>query len=280
MTTRRVLNLGAGTQSSVLYLMMCRGDLPPAEVAIFSDTQWEPAAVYAHLEWLKAEGANRVPIVTVTAGNIRQDAIEFRQNRTSADGKRFASMPLFVLNPDGSQGIIRRQCTQDYKIEPIVRHIRREMLGLAHGQRVPRGVTVEQVFGISFDERQRMRAPRVRWSRFEYPLVDMKMRRQQVIEWAERHYPGRTFPRSACVACPYRSNAEWRRLRAEDPGAFADAIDFDHTIRTASVLKDRVKSQMFVHRSLKPLGQVNIDEDGPGLWDGVADNECEGMCGN
>lgn len=38
----RILNLGAGTQSSVIYLMMCRDELPRADVAIFADTLWEP----------------------------------------------------------------------------------------------------------------------------------------------------------------------------------------------------------------------------------------------
>lgn len=277
--THRVLNLGAGTQSSVLYLMMCRDELPRAQVAIFADTQWEPRAVYDHLGWLEKEGAGRVPIVTVTAGNLRKDAIEFRQNRTSADGKRFASMPLFVLNPDGSQGIIRRQCTQDYKIEPIQKYIRRELLGLKPGQRVPKSVTVHQVFGISFDERQRMRRSREPWSVFEYPLVDMKMRRQQVIEWAEKHYPGRTFPRSACIGCPYHSNEEWRRLRDDSPAEFADAVQFDEQIRGASDLRHLVKSEMYLHRQMVPLAQAKIDDDGPGLWDGVGENECEGMCG-
>lgn len=284
---RRVLNLGAGTQSSVLYLMMCRGELPPAEVAIFADTQWEPRAVYEHLVWMEREGAGRVPIVKVTAGNLRTDAIDFRQNRTGTvdeGGRRFASMPLFVLNPDGSQGIIRRQCTSDYKIEPIQQYIRRTMLGLAKGQRVPKGTVITQVFGISFDERQRMRRSPEAWASFEYPLVDMKMRRQQVIEWAERHYPGRTFPRSACIGCPYHSNAEWRHLRDTDPEGFADAIAFDAEIRRvegkgASNLRKLLIGPPFVHRSLKPLSEVKIDEDGPGLWDGVADNECEGMCG-
>jgi hypothetical protein len=39
MTNRRILNLGAGTQSSVLLVMHDRGELPPVDVAIFSDTQ-------------------------------------------------------------------------------------------------------------------------------------------------------------------------------------------------------------------------------------------------
>lgn len=281
--SHRILNLGAGTQSSVLYLMMCRGEIAPAEVAIFADTQWEPRAVYDHLEWLKAEGAGRVPIVTVTAGNLREEMITFRRNRSgNVFGKR-PSIPLFVLNSDGSQGIIRRQCTTAFKVGPIQLYIRREMLGLAKGQRVPKGTVITQVFGISFDERQRMRASREAWSVFEYPLVDLKMRRQQVIEWAERNYPGRTFPRSACIGCPYHSNAEWRHLRDTDPGAFADAVKFDEEIRVADRAGQSLRKMLvglpYIHRSLKPLAVAKIDEDGPGLWDGVADNECEGMCG-
>lgn len=282
----RILNLGAGTQSSVLYLMMCRGEIAPAEVAIFADTQWEPKATYEHLAWLEAEGAGRVPIVKVTAGNLRADAIEFRQNRKGTvgeGGKRYASIPLFVASPDGTQGIIRRQCTSEYKIEPIQQYIRREMLRLAKGARVPRGTVITQVFGISFDERQRMRSSREAWSVFEYPLVDLKWRRQRVIQWAEEHYPGRTFPRSACIGCPYHSNAEWRHLRDNDPEAFADAVQFDEEIRVADRAGQSLRKMLvglpYLHRSLKPLGVAKIDEDGPGLWDGVADNECEGMCG-
>lgn len=286
MSKHRILNLGAGTQSSVLYLMMCRGELPPAEVAIFADTQWEPKAVYEHLQWLKVEGAGRVPIVEVTAGDLRRDAIEFRSHRVTLGvkdgGKRYASIPLFVLNPDGSQGIIRRQCTSEYKIKPIMLHIRREVLGLAHGQRVPKGVTVEQVFGISFDERQRMKAPDAPWITHDYPLVDSKMRRQQVIEWAEKHYPGKTFPRSACIGCPYHSNKEWRELTDTE---IRDAIKFDTEIRDADLQGQAAGSRKklaglpYLHRSLKPLGDVDLDTDGPGLWDGVGDNECTGMCG-
>lgn len=283
MTERRVLNLGAGTQSSVLYLMMCRGELPAAEVALFADTQWEPRPVYEHLKWLECEGAGRVPIVRVTAGSLRNAAVAVVRKRKGDPG-HFASIPLFVLNPDGSRGMIRRQCTKEYKILPIRKWIREKLLGLSARKPVPAGVRVVQVFGISFDERQRMRAADVRWSVHDYPLVDMKMRRMSVIDWAERHYPGRRFPRSACVACPYRSNNELREMKQSDPAAFADAIRFDEEIRAAAAAdRDKpgaITGVPYVHRSCIPLADVNIDGDGPGLWDGVADNECEGMCGN
>ena len=51
----RILNLGAGVQSTTLYLMSIEGLVPAFDWAIFADTQEEPAAVYQHLEWLKEQ---------------------------------------------------------------------------------------------------------------------------------------------------------------------------------------------------------------------------------
>ena len=71
----RILSLGAGVQSSTLLLMAVHGELE-LDRAIFADTQWEPAAVYSWLETLVplAERAG-IPVVIVTAGNLRDDAV-------------------------------------------------------------------------------------------------------------------------------------------------------------------------------------------------------------
>lgn len=56
----RVLSLGAGTQSSVLALLLSGSDprlvergYPKPDAAVFADTGWEPDYVYRHLEWLE-----------------------------------------------------------------------------------------------------------------------------------------------------------------------------------------------------------------------------------
>lgn len=286
---KRILNLGAGTQSSVLLIMADRGDIEPVDVAIFADTQAEPREVYEHLAWLEKQ-VKRTPIVKVTAGNLREDSIAFRLKRhneiatTGRKGK--ASIPLFVLNPDGTQGIIRRQCTSEYKIEPIEKYIRREIIGLQKGERVPGGTEIHQVFGISFDERQRMRSPHAKWMRLNYPLVDMRMRREQVIDLARQWFPDHEFPRSACTFCPYKSNSEWRRLRDNSPEEWADAVEFDRQIRSAE-LDNQAREKLlvgipFVHRQCVPLDQADLRSDDEkngqlGLFGMV--NECEGMCG-
>jgi 3'-phosphoadenosine 5'-phosphosulfate sulfotransferase (PAPS reductase)/FAD synthetase len=101
----RVISLGAGVQSTALLCLSANGLLPKADYAIFADTGWEPAAVYTHLDRIEREVAEPagIPILRVSAGNIRDDALD--------PNHRFASMPLHILNEDGKAGMTRRQCT-------------------------------------------------------------------------------------------------------------------------------------------------------------------------
>jgi hypothetical protein len=293
---RRVLNLGAGTQSSVLYFLMCEGKVEPAEVALFSDLGWEPRAVYEHLDWMERQGG-RVPIVRVKSGDIRRDALASQVRGKVADGGRWASMPLYtwkLWTPDEAEafeatflakpteladewslfgsvvdegsmlymrqladlrrgrtvehrGMIRRQCTTEYKINPLTKWVRENVLGLKHKQRSPREPVIDRVMGISFDERQRMKLSRERWAENVYPLVDMRWRRAAVIRWAEERFPERTFPRSACLGCPYHSNAEWREIR-QRPDEWADVVTFDRAIRNCGGMR----GEMFLHRDCVP----------------------------
>jgi len=121
-----ILSLGVGVQSSTVLLMSDCGELPKLDCAIFSDTGWEPKAVYEHLEKLKTSVS--VPIYIVSAGNIRDDNVDakMRANEYRAEGKHWLSMPLVTILADGSKGMIHRQCTKAYKIDPIEKFIRAE----------------------------------------------------------------------------------------------------------------------------------------------------------
>jgi hypothetical protein len=172
----RVLNLGAGVQSTVLYLML------DFDVAIFADTMEEPKAVYEHLEWLKSLG--RTPILVRSRGclgdNLRQGL--------NGTGQQFISIPAFIAATEGKpDGVGRRQCTSEYKVDVIDRTIRREILGMAPRQRVPKHIHVEQAYGISVDEAGRaMRIRRnwlTKWSQPVFPLLDRFMSRRDCKEW-------------------------------------------------------------------------------------------------
>lgn len=270
---KNIISLGAGVQSSTMALMAAAGEITPMpDAAIFADTQSEPASVYLWLDWLEKQLP--FPVYRVTRGSLRDDTLAIH---VGADGRRWSKtiVPVFTLNPDGSHGKLPfRSCTMDYKIDPIQRKVK-ELAGVKRGEK---RMLVTQWIGISLDEVHRMKDSRVPWSQHRYPLVDMGISRQGCIAWmASRNFP--TPPRSACTFCPYHSDAEWRRLKNEEPDAFADAVAFERQFQEAKKNTDNFLSTPFLHASRKPLDTVDFrnesDHGQLGLWG----EECEGMCG-
>lgn len=265
----RVLSLGAGVQSTTLLLMMINDDIERADHVIFADTGWEPKAVYEHLSTLRTLMIDaKMPFHEVTIGNIRVDAL--------TPNKRSASMPLFVRNAIGKKGMVRRQCTNEYKIQPLLRK-QRELVGLNKGQRSKQHLATT-VIGISYDESQRMRDPAFPWIRNEYPLVERRMTRQDCVDWCADHGFTRP-PRSACIGCPFRSDEHWRELRATSETDWQDAVDFDHALRRPVNASIQLDSVAFLHSSLVPLDEVDLRTMVEKGQHSLFDQECQGMCG-
>jgi len=262
----RVLSLGAGVQSTRLLLGILAGEFEPVDAAVFADTGWERKATYAHLWRLAAHTAGRIPVYVVAKGNLRADALD--------PAHRFASMPLHVRNPDGAKGMIRRQCTSEYKVTMIRRQTRR--LWDAAG-RPP----VEQWQGITADEAARMRTSDVAYITNRYPLVEARETRWDCERWNVAHgWPD--VPKSACTGCPFHADRQWRELRDTAPDEWADAVAFDRAIRAGHIQqggKAQLLGQAFLHPSLVPLDQADLStpEDHGQL--NLFVNECEGLCG-
>lgn len=259
----RVISLGAGVQSTTMALMAAYGELPMPDAGIFADTGWEPKSVYDHLSKLREELP--FPVYIVSAGNLRNDLID----GCNSTGGRFAAVPWYTSN--GGMGL--RQCTNEYKIVPIRRKLR-ELLGFNKGQRIPAN-SVEVWIGISTDEIQRMKDPRDKWQIHRWPLIDARMNRQQCLSWLKSK--GWSAPKSACIGCPYHSDAMWRDMRDNDPMSWADAIKVDEVIRHSGT---KMRHEQFMHRSLKPLAEVDLSTpvDRGQIEFGFI-QECDGMCG-
>jgi hypothetical protein len=282
-SVRRILNLGAGVQSTTVYLMYLRGEIEPGiECAIFADTGEESASVYAHLEWLQSLGGP--PIVVRTIGRLGDDLTRGR----NSTGGRFASIPAFTAAIEGVKaGMVRRQCTKEYKIEVIERFLRRELLGLQRGQRVPKGTSIAQVYGISLDEagrsiRIRSRLEDRAWLTPEFPLIDRMMTRGNCLNWLEAFGVPHEVQKSACVFCPFKSNAEWRRLRDTDSEGWARAVEVDVALRVeGAVVNRKLDQKLYVHRSCVPLDKANLGDADPRQYHLGLNwvSECAGMCG-
>jgi hypothetical protein len=265
-----ILSLGAGVQSSTVLLMSCKGELPKLDAAIFADTQWEPKAVYDWLNTtLNREAVNAgIPIYVVSNGHIRDDAMRSRfrkENYEDIEGGRWASMPFYATYDGDDAGMMRRQCTSEYKITPVQRKCR-ELAG--------KDGHVTLWMGISGDEMRRMRMSKVKWIENYYPLVFGLKRpwhRHDCVKWLNDNGFS-NVPKSSCIGCPYRPDKDWRSMQIDRPEEFADAVKFDEQIR------DMGNGNFFLHRSLKPLKMVDFSTDeerGQQNWL----NECEGMCG-
>jgi len=282
-TEYHVLSLGAGVQSTALYLKFARGEMSAKlDAAIFADTQEEPAAVYQHMAWLRSLGGP--PILTGTAGKLGDDLV----HGLNSTGQRFVSIPAFTTG-DGGETVakVKRQCSKEYKTEVIGRVLRREVLGLAPG-RSPRGVVVNQYIGISLDEAGRaarmMRVVKVpRYIRRRFPLIEANLTRQDCVTYLADRVPHET-PRSACVFCPYHNDYAWHRLKTEAPEDFARAVEVDHSLRgDGSAANRRLNQALYLHRSCQPLEVVQFNPTPPkARATQLAMNfsrECEGVCG-
>ena len=115
----RILNLGAGVQSSTILYQSLGGELPKPDHIIFADTGDEPKPVY---EWMQqcrrdAEAAGILfHIVKSPKGQLSRHVTESVQN-----GKRLDSPPFFTIGENGAATPISRSCTREWKIDPIRR---------------------------------------------------------------------------------------------------------------------------------------------------------------
>jgi hypothetical protein len=260
-----ILSLGAGVQSSTMALMAAEGELTPMpDCAIFADTGAEPKHVYDFLDYV--ESLVPFPVHRVMEG----EGLEERTISALMTGK-FSPVPFRTESASGG-GLLRRQCTREFKLIPIERKVR-ELLGLKKGQRGPREVAVKMWIGISKDEDVRAKPSRNKWIENTWPLIDKGMYRLDCITWMKDHgyrEPGK----SACYFCPYHDDATWKGMKDHDPDSWDKAVKLDELVRSGV---RGTTQRLYLHRSMTPLTECDFDPDRDQF--DMFDNECEGMCG-
>lgn len=263
-----ILSLGAGVQSSTMALMAAVGEITPMPVAaIFADTQGEPGSVYKWLDWLEKQLP--FPVLRISKGSLEKRClttyVSKKNNKTT-----FESIPSYVLQKDGSIGLSPRQCTRDFKIDPItkeVNRIRRENAGRQAVLWI--GITTDEISRVK-DHRN---SPRII---NRHPFVELRFNRSNCINWCKRNgHP--EPPRSACYYCGFRKDSEWARMRREEPKEFAKAVVFDYAYRASA--SDTLTGEVFLHKSCKPLDQVDFSTEEERGQINMFNNECSGHCG-
>ncbi len=267
----KVISLGWGVQSWTLAAMAALGEIE-ADVAIHADTFWEKQATYGFIQqwqpWLEAKGLR-----VVTVGEPAQavdkvrtentDIPAYTVNQAVVKTKTYIDEDIDELYEDETDeaitievtqtGMLRRQCTSRWKIQPIRKWIAAELE--SQGLRKTAGI-IESLQGISLDEWQRMKDSDVRWIVNRYPLVEKRMTRGDCMTWLAAHGLA-VPPKSACVFCPFQSINTWRELKRNGGQDWATAMEIDLAIRDV-----RPPYDLFVHPARVPLTEaVSIPED-------------------
>lgn len=276
----KVISLGLGQQSTAMYLMSSLGVIERADYAIFADTGAESKATYSFFTWLKAwsEKNGGIPILKVGKQNLYDDLMSV----ASGLRKRFASIPAFTRDAAGKVGILRRQCTNEYKIREIFRAIR-ELYHLKPGQRMSK---TEVWLGITVEEKERAKFAPFGWLSYVYPFLNIRttkadferkyyttfFRRTECTQWLEENgFP--IPPKSACTFCPFQSDRRWLEFKTQSPKEWKKLVALDEAIRNST--SKGINQPVYLHRSAKPLKDAELQEDQLDLFQ----CECSGSCG-
>lgn len=276
----RFLSFGAGVQSTALWLLLGQrkqemeaklGPLPTA--AYFADTGAEPDEIYRHLQRLQEIAERKSMYIPIHV--CKKDGLSLAETMLRKDGSRFLPIPAFTGFPGQREGMLRRQCTREYKIAPLHGAYRRAM-GLRPKQRAQRA-SCESWIGISTDEAGRATASDEHWLVKRYPLLELGLSRSDCARIIRK--AGLKPVKSRCYFCPYIS--DWNSFREAHPDAFKKAIEVDEAIRDSTGAG--ANQPCWLHRNLIPLKELEkVDQLSlfAEPWeDWGFEDECSGMCG-
>ena len=212
------ISYGGGTPSLALIILNIKGEIKPitgrdkVDEIIFADTGWDRTdtmdQMYEIEKYVKSHGYN-FKIVQSKYGSLEK---YLYNNLTKNENKGFLPIPYHSKD----KGIGQRQCTNQFKIQPINTFLREKYSKISR---------VAQL-GIHFDEWQRVKDPMAKKDVNRFPLVDMKLKRSDCINIvAETCLP--LPPKSACVGCPYLPASRFIELNHENPKDFERAEKID-----------------------------------------------------
>lgn len=181
------------------------------DYAVFSDTGCEPQYVYDYIEWLSdyVKTKYNFEIKIVSHGNLMSDVIDYIRGGR----ERVSQLPFHLEDA----GLIMRQCTADYKINPLRKYL----------QSIREKNRVRLWIGISIDEIERISTSSVKYIEHYYPLIKHRISIDAIKNW----YTQNNLPepgKSACLICPFHSNSYWTLFKKQFPDEFQKALSLIH----------------------------------------------------
>jgi hypothetical protein len=241
-----IWSYGGGVQTAAIGVLVVQGKLPHPERIVMADTGREDSATWSYLDTVMAPYLAAVGL-TVEVAPHSLATVDLHSTKGDL------LIPAFTAT-----GKLPTYCSVEWKQRVVQRWLRAQGYGPAK--------PVSIWLGMSTDEASRAKDSATAWAGHHYPILyDVPMNRAECVGLvASAGLP--PAPKSSCWMCPFRSNTQWRDLKANRPEDWDKAVAFDAEIR-------RKDSDVFVHRSGTPLASADLGED--------ADNQRDlfGSCG-
>lgn len=293
----RVFSHGMGTQSVAVTVAQGEGLLPnPYDVFVFANvgTQSENPATLAYMRdvlrpYMASKGMTLVEVWRKDRAGNQVDLFEY----TMSDANRSIPMPVYF----SEGGVGNRKCTLDWKVRVVSKWIREH-----HPS-----ADVEMGIGYSADETHRAAKKPLAWhdtevtwdnkrkcwvtgrklgywQRYDYPLIEMQLRRERAIEIIKS--AGLPVPPpSHCEGCPFMQMSEFLDMRRNQPDRFRRLVEIEDRINTKY---QRIRAgsphrskRVTLYRGYIPLSQLPAQMS---LWDRYIDadascDEAGSVCG-
>lgn len=219
----RVVSYGGGVQSTALLVLAAtrRIDFPVFLFANVGDDSEHPATL-TYVRDVAMPYATEHSITIHELRKIRRTGKVETLLETLTRTQGSIQIPVRMAN--GAPG--NRNCTHDFKIKVIDGWLKE------HGATAETPATVG--IGISTDELHRAKTNDARrpWALNSYPLLDLRMSRQDCVRTimsAGVPVP----PKSSCFFCPFHKMSEWQRMKREEPELF------DRSVALETMLNER-----------------------------------------
>lgn len=251
--TMYVASYGGGVQSTAMMVLAAQGKIPHRTM-LFCNVGKDSENPLT-LEYIEK----------VAKPYMAEHGLEFHElDRVKRDGttetlyerlhraKRSIDIPVYMDN--GAPG--NRNCTKDFKITVIERWLK------ANGATKDNPAHV--ALGISLDEYHRMKDSRVDVQISEWPLIDLRMNRQDCMNLiTEAGLP--IPPKSSCWFCPFSKKSKWKNMARTEPELFSKAVKLEMMLneRRAELGKDKV----WISPALRPLDEAFSDDGQMSMFD-------------
>lgn len=227
-----VWSCGGGVQSTCIAVLIEQGKLPKPDLSIMIDTGYEKEST---MNYVKGVTIPRLAKVGVTLNIVK--TTDYYDNDLF-DRQGHLVLPAFKLL-DGRTIKYNTHCNNKWKQKVTKKWLRGKGVERAEGW-----------IGISSEESDRQHIAETKWYTNRYPLIELGISREDCLSIIEKAGWSRP-PRTSCYMCPLQADAEWKKMREEEPEDFEQACRLDEYLRTK-------EKDVYIYRKLIPLRKVEF----------------------